>query len=72
MLTGEEIRNWGKQPKPDVADVKVPWMIVDCAFCKDYHPCSCDWCDGATWYFRNADTRATVSPMMMDAFDRHG
>jgi len=71
MLTQDQIEEWNQQPKPDEADVHVPWMVVDC-FCIEKQPCACSMCDGAGWYFRNADTRDCVSPMMQDAMDRHG
>lgn len=65
-----QITEWKKLPKPDKANVRVPWMAVDC-FCVKKQPCVCNMCDGYGWYFRNADTREIVSPMVVYAMERH-
>lgn len=51
-------------------EAHAPWVIRDCA-CSTGRP-ACPKCDGAGWFFENTKTGATQSPMMADAFARHG
>lgn len=56
-----ERKDWEAQP---------PWEAKDCS-CE--HPSlMCALCDGEGWFFHNSETGQTVSPLLADAFDRHG
>ncbi len=67
--TDADVLARGMAAKPDPADVKSPWELVDC-FCNGAG--HCDMCDRFGWYYRNADTRDIVSELMRDAMERHG